>query len=104
MQSSGSYLLNEIEVTARGKQLLPIGGTLETYFSLLGKFKCTLDMHNQNNTRPPKDLCVLYRRFIIACNESVIPEMHKIQFQQKNIPRQITFLQTNVRDSEQKVD
>jgi hypothetical protein len=51
MQSSGSYLLNEIEVTARGKQLLPAGGTLETYFSLLGKFKCTLDMHNQNNTR-----------------------------------------------------
>lgn len=79
MQSSTiSYLLNEIDQTARSKQLLPDDYTLEQTFSVLGKFKVTLDMHIKNSTRPAKELCILYRRFIITCTESVIPTMHKL--------------------------
>ena len=55
--------------------------------------KASLDTHSTNNTRPLKDLCILYQRFVLSALESVIPLMHKNQFNDKSLARKITMLQ-----------
>jgi hypothetical protein len=46
-------------------------------FALLMKMKVQLDCHCQNGTRQPKDLCVLYKKFMLYAQEIVIPRLQK---------------------------
>lgn len=72
MQAS---LAKEIETKAR--ENLSFSGLDQKAYSLLMKMKMQLDCHNENNSRLPKDLCILYKRFTIQCNEKVIPDLKR---------------------------
>jgi hypothetical protein len=76
-------LLKEIEEKARAN--LGFSGHDEKCFDMLKTMKLQLDCHNQNGTRAPKDLCILYKRFIILCDELAIPMLKSDPSRHKHV-------------------
>lgn len=88
--SVNTTLWKEIDTKARDN--LSFMGLDTKAYSLLMKMKMQLDCHNQEGTRLPKDLCILYKRFIIQANEKVIPELqrdHNFQKQALSLSEQV---------------
>jgi hypothetical protein len=71
VSTANQTLIREIEEKARAN--LGFGGNDEKCFELLKTMILQLDCHNQNGTRAPKDLCILYKRFILLCDEKAVP-------------------------------
>ena len=76
-------LLKEIEEKARAN--LGFSGNHEKCFDMLKNMKLHLDCPNQNGTRAPKDLCILYKRFIILCDELAIPMLKSDPSRHKHV-------------------
>ena len=71
VSSASPALLKEIEDRARAN--MGFSGHDAKAYNLLTTMKLQLDCHSANGSRPPKDLCILYKRFIYQANERVIP-------------------------------
>ena len=80
MYSNNSIVEQDIEQRARSKANFLDHLGAEAKFNTLMKMKVQLDSLNKNNQRPAKELAILYRRFVIAADETVVPALHPLQF------------------------
>ena len=75
--SINKALQKEIDDKAQSK--LSFGENLspDEYYGFAMRMKAQLDTLNKNNSRPTKDLCILYRRMAMTCDKQVVPALFK---------------------------